>query len=138
MSLEYKDLREEVNMNSKTTAIILGIFVAGLGMMGLLGGEGRMGDSMNINLMLDVVRIVLGSALIISGFGTRDSARTALMFFGIAYLGMFVAGLASPQLFGMTPDGLGWIDQTLHLVGGVLALAVSLVAAPDRRQRLAI
>lgn len=125
-------------MNSKIAALTLGVIVAGLGVFGLVSGEGRLADSMNINVALDWARIFLGGILIIGGLAGIYSARIALVFFGVSYLGMFIAGLASQNLFGMAPDGLGWLDQTLHLGGGLLGLAIPFLAEPARRGRYAM
>lgn len=105
-----------------TFAIVIGIFIAALGLIGLVNGEGRFGDAMNINLMLDLTRITLGALLIIGGIRSPESARNSFAIFAITYLGMFLLGLISPTLFGALPAGLGWIDQTLHLVGGLAGL----------------
>lgn len=119
----YNSYRKEVqNMKVTTMAIVLGVFVAALGLIGLINGEGRFGDVMNINLMLDFTRITLGALLIVGGLRSVESAKNAFAVFAIAYLGVFLLGIISPTLFGALPAGLGWFDQTLHLVGGLAGL----------------
>jgi hypothetical protein len=111
-----------VNMKVTTLAVIVGVFVASLGLIGLVNGEGRFGDAMNINLLLDIARITLGSLLILGGLRSPESARNAFAVFAVAYLGVFLLGIISPTLFGALPAGLGWLDQTLHLGGGLAGL----------------
>lgn len=106
----------------KNTEIILGILVGGLGVVGLLAGEGRIGGAININVALDVIRIALGAWLVIAGMRSVNASKRALEVFGIAYLAFFVLGLFSPTILGMLPSGIGWADQLIHLAGGVLAL----------------
>lgn len=117
-------------MKITTLAVIFGAFVAGLGLVGLMSGEGRIaGEAINVNMLLDVTRIALGAMLVIGGLRSAEAARSAMTFFGFAYLGMFALGLVSPNLFGALPAGLGWIDQLLHSVGGAGALLFSAQSA---------
>jgi hypothetical protein len=109
-------------MKVTTLAVIIGLFVAALGIIGLVNGEGRVSDALNINLMLDATRIIVGTFLIIGGLRSPESARNAFTVFGFASLGIFMLGIISPTLFGAIPAGLGWFDQTFHLVGGLAGL----------------
>jgi len=109
-------------MNITKAALYTGIVVAALGLLGLVMGDGRVADSMNIDLMLDIARIGLGALLIFASTKSAELSKTAFAIFGIAYLGMFVLGLLSPTLFGMLPAGLGLVDQVLHLGGGALGI----------------
>lgn len=125
------------NMKVTTLAVITGIFVAALGVIGLINGEGRFSDAMNINLMLDLARIALGSMLILGGLRSPESSRNAFGIFGFAYLGMFLLGILSPNLFGILPAGLGWMDQSLHIVGGLAGLFLKSVGT-HKGGRLAV
>jgi hypothetical protein len=109
-------------MKVTTLAVIVGIFVAALGAIGLISGEGRFGDAMNINLLLDIARLGLGALLILGGLRSPEAARNAFATFAVAYLGMFLLGIISPTLFGALPSGLGWMDQVLHIGGGLAGL----------------
>jgi len=117
------------NMNITKLALIVGIVVAGLGLLGLISGDGKIADSMNIDLMLDMARVGLGAILIFASTKSVEISRTAFAIFGVAYLGMFVLGLLSPTLFGMLPSGLGLIDQVLHLGGGALGVYVMMMGS---------
>lgn len=106
----------------RNAEITLGILVGGLGIVGLLAGEGKIGGAININLTLDLIRIVLGAWLIYAGMRSPEASKRALEVFGIVYLAFFVIGLFSWNMLGLLPSGLGWADQLLHLGGGILAL----------------
>jgi len=97
-----------------------------LGVLGLVMGEQRLWGVMNINIALDLLRIVLGGALIYAATQSDASSRTWLGVFGVVYLGAFVLGLGAPTLFGMLPHGLGSLDQLLHLGGGILGVALAM------------
>ncbi len=110
-------------------ALISGFLVGGLGLLGLVSGDGRMAGEMNIDLMLDITRLGLGALLIFAGLSnSQDQARNALTIFGILYLGMFALGLFSNNLFGILPSRLGMIDQTIHLVGGLAGIYLGMQA----------
>jgi hypothetical protein len=106
----------------RNTEILLGIVVGGLGVVGLLAGEGRIGGAININLALDLIRIVLGAWLVLAGLRSPEASKRALEVFGIVYLAFFVIGLFSWNMLGLLPSGIGWADQVIHLAGGILAL----------------
>jgi hypothetical protein len=112
-------------MNTKNYAKYLGTFVLVLGLLGLLMGEGKLANIMNIDLGLDLVRIVLGVILLGTGFMSKQIAQAGLALFGLAYLGAFIMGMLSPTLFGIVPNGVGPADQMLHLLGGILALLLA-------------
>jgi len=115
-------------------SLILGVVVLALGIVGLFSGETQLAQAMNTDFLLDVTRLVLGVVLIWGGLKSVEASHTALSIFGIAYLAMFVLGIASSNLFGLLPHGLGWLDQTLHIGGGLLAF----VLAMGKLQRHAI
>lgn len=112
-------------MKITTATLVLGIFIAFLGLFGLITGEGRVAGEMNIDFLLDIARIGLGALLTFSALHSANASRTALTIFSAAYLGMFVAGILSPTLFGITPNGLGTIDHVLHVAGGILGLFIA-------------
>jgi hypothetical protein len=110
-------------MKKSTAGITIGIIVGLLGVIGLFGGEGRiMAGSMNVDIALDIIRIVLGGWLIIGSMRSVQAERTAMEVFGVAYLAFFILGLFTPTLFGLIPNGFGWLDQTIHLIGGIIGL----------------
>jgi hypothetical protein len=119
-------------MKPTTTTFVIGLIVGLLGLLGLISGETQLGDSMNVDIALDIIRIALGAYLIYSSRKSLPAMRTALNVFGIAYLAMFVLGVISPSLFGIAPHQLGWMDQTLHLVGGAAGLLLGMASPRNR------
>ena len=113
-------------MNTQSYAKYIGMFVLGLGVLGLLMGEHKIGGVMNVEMGLDLIRIALGGLLIYTGFSSKDPARTGLMVFGVAYLGAFLVSLVDPSMFGLLPLGVGAVDHLLHLGGGIVALALAM------------
>jgi hypothetical protein len=110
-------------MRKTTVGVTIGIIVGLLGVIGLFAGEGRiMAESMNVDISLDIIRILLGGWLIYGSMRSVDAEKAAMEVFGVAYLAIFVLGIFSSNLFGLVPHGLGWLDQALHLVGGILGL----------------
>ncbi len=115
-------------------ATTIGAFVLLLGILGLISGEGRMMGEMNIDIVLDISRIALGGFLVYAGLQSAELSRTALMTFGIAYLGMFLVGLLDPTLLGLAPSGLGTIDQILHLGGGIAGVTLPYLIHEHKRE----
>lgn len=109
-------------MRLKSIAFITGGFVLLLGIFGLITGEGRLFEQMNIDLVLDVTRISLGAFLIYGGLKSEELSKTALFTFGAMYIVMFIGGLLDPSIMGIIPGGLGLIDQVLHLGGGIAGI----------------
>jgi hypothetical protein len=119
-------------MKITTTTLIIGLIVAALGVVGLLSGDTIIAGGMNTDFILDVTRLGLGALLVFGGLKSADASRTVLSLFGVAYLGMFVLGIMSPTLFGLLPNGLGWMDQTLHIIGGIGALFIAMAGNKNR------
>jgi hypothetical protein len=116
----------------RIVAIVLGIVVALLAIVGFfIEGDHFLG-LMNVDLTLDVLRVVLAAALLIVGFANvPDSARRAvLVVVGVMYVLMGLLAFADPTLFGLLPTGFTGFDIGFHLVVG--AGAIVLGALPDR------
>lgn len=128
--------KEVVSIKITMLAVYGGIITASLGIIGLVNGEGRIGDIINMNLMLDSARIVLGAILIIGGLRSAEAARNAFTVFAVVSLGIFMLGIISPTIFGFLPAGLGWFDQTFHLASGFVGLFLKNYGI-QRRKRLA-
>lgn len=112
-------------MRITSLAMIIGLFVAALGVIGLVSGEGQILEAMNIDLFLDISRIVLGGMLIWGSATSDYASRVTLGIFAVVYLAAFVVGLISPTLYGLLPNGLAWFDQTLNLIGGIATTAMA-------------
>lgn len=124
--------KKDKSSTKKTIALVFGLIVGGLGLLGLFMGDGKiMTDSMNIDMMLDIARIALGGLLIYGSLNNNATASLSLFIFGVAYLGMFVMGLISPSLFGLLPSELGSMDQILHAGGGIIAVIAAKMGDKD-------
>jgi hypothetical protein len=104
-----------------TLTRIIGVIVLILGIAGLLQVMG-----MNTDMFLTGTRIILGVLLLAaSGMGER-AERIALALFGIVYIGNFLSAFVSPRMFGLLPHVYGVMDNTVHLVGGIIGLFLAL------------
>lgn len=115
----------------RTLARILGIVVALLAIVGFfIEGEHLLG-LMNVDLTLDVLRVVIAAALLYVGFGrASDSAvRAVVIVIGVLYVLMGLLAFADPTLFGLLPTGFTGFDIGFHLIVGLGALALALVPA---------
>jgi hypothetical protein len=110
----------------KTTAKVYGVLIALLAVVGLFT-SGHAFDLMNVDPMLDILRVVLAAVLLYAGFGAakQDFVRGSLMVVGFLYVGMGVLGLFNSELWGLLPSGLTGFDIAFHLVTGVAALGVA-------------
>lgn len=113
----------------RNLARIVGGFVLILGILGILSGDTQILNAMNVDPMLDMLRLALGVILIASSFMNEKAIRTAFAIFGIAYIANFAIALISPSMFGMLPNNFGIIDNLLHLGGGLLGIAVAMMPA---------
>lgn len=123
-------------MKLTTIALITGSFVALLGLLGLVSGEGRLMNEMNIDIVLDVTRLTLGAFLVYAGMKSAELSKTALSIFGGLYLGMFVLGLVSTDLFGLLSSPLGFVDQVIHIGGGIAGFILPFFT--NNRNRVAV
>ncbi|GAB3291152.1 hypothetical protein [Pseudoclavibacter terrae] len=116
----------------KLTARILGVLVGLLAIVGFfVEGEHLMG-LMNVDLTLDLIRVVLAVALLAVGF-TRASARaarTVIAIVGVMYVAMGVVAFFDPTMFTLLPTGFTGFDIGFHLVVGIAAIVIA--AVPDR------
>ena len=104
----------------------MGVVVALLAIAGLFAEGEHMLGIMNVDLALDVVRIVLAIALLVVGFArvSRGALNAVLVLFGASYLVLGVIGMIDREAFGLLPTGLTTFDLVFHLVVGVAAFVV--------------
>ena len=112
----------------KQYAQILGVVLIVVGVLGLVLGDGLLVGILNIDVVEDIVHILTGGILAYVGFGRVDAgaARSAVLALGVVYLLVGILGFVVPTLFGLIPTGYTVFDNLLHLVLGVLSLAVAL------------
>jgi hypothetical protein len=113
----------------RITAIVLGIVVALLAIAGLFVEGSHLFGIMNVDITLDVLRVVIAIALLVVGFArVRDAAvRAVLIIVGVLYVLMALLAFASTTLFGILPTGLTGFDIGFHLVVGIAAIVIALL-----------
>ncbi len=112
----------------RTYAQILGVVLILIGVVGLILGDALLLGILNIDVVEDIVHILTGGILAYVGFGRIDigSARTVVIALGVVYLLVGILGFILPTLFGLIPNGYTVFDNLLHLLLGVLSIAVAL------------
>ncbi|MCS5721029.1 hypothetical protein N1028_02095 [Herbiconiux sp. CPCC 203407] len=116
-------------MFAKWIARILGIVVALLAVAGLFVEGEHFGGFANVDLPLDIARIVIAIALLWVGFAhvRRAALSTVLALVGIVYLLMGVIAIFDADLLGILPTGFTGFDIAFHIVAGLLALIAAFV-----------
>ncbi len=119
-------------MAIKRYAQILGVVLILIGIVGLvvLGNEVWLGI-LNTDVLEDIVHILTGGLLAYVGFGRTDlaTARNLVLALGVVYLVVGILGFVVPMVFGLIPHGYTPFDDLLHLVLGILSIAVALSAS---------
>ena len=98
-----------------------------IGVVGLIAGEEPLLGLVNIDIVEDLVHLLTGGLLAYVGFGQRDVglARSVVGGLGVIYLLVGILGFIAPALFGLLPHGYSVVDNLIHLVAGVLSIAVA-------------
>jgi hypothetical protein len=113
----------------RTLARILGIVVAVLALVGFfVEGEHLLG-LMNVDLTLDILRVLIAAALLYAGFGNASAGviRTVLIVVGAMYVLMGLLAFADRTLFGLLPTGFTGFDIGFHLVVGAGSIVMALL-----------
>ena len=119
-------------MAIKQFAQILGVVLILVGIVGLLVlGNGVWLGILNSDTVEDIVHILTGALLAYVGFGRTDlaTARSLVLALGVIYLVVGILGFVVPMVFGLIPHGYTLFDDLLHLVLGILSIAVALTAS---------
>ncbi len=111
----------------RIAAVILGLLVLVLGVVGLAMGDELLFGLMNVDTPLDVLRLVLGTPLLIAGLVLRSASRVLLGLTGLLYVGMGAYALIDSTFGGILPTGFTGFDIGFHLVAGVAALGLALI-----------
>ncbi|MFW2512314.1 DUF4383 domain-containing protein [Demequina sp. SO4-13] len=116
-------------MVARLYARVLGIILALLAIVGFFIEDELLLDFMNVDIFLDVVRLLLAVLLIWVGFfRTSPQALNAVLgITAVSYLGVGLLGLFDRELFGLLPTGLTGFDLVFHIVLGIATVAVMLV-----------
>ena len=118
----------------RIVATVLGVVIGLLAIIGFFIEGDHLAGLMNVDLTLDVLRVILAIALLVVGLapGVPDRAtRGVIIAVGVLYVLMGLLAFADPNLFGMLPTGLTGFDIGFHLVVGLAAIVLG--AMPDRR-----
>lgn len=123
-------------------ARVLGVVVAVLAIAGFFVEGDHLLGIMNVDLALDVTRVLIAAALLIVGFANVPFAavRAVLIVVGAMYVLMALVAFASPELGGILPTGFTGFDIAFHLIVGLGSLAVALIpslAKDDGKARTA-
>jgi hypothetical protein len=115
----------------RTVARILGVVVALLALAGFFVEGEHLFGLMNVDIALDIVRVVIAAALLYVGFArvSASAVRTVVAIVGAMYVVMGLLAFADNTLFGLLPTGFTGFDIGFHLVVGVAALALAFVPA---------
>jgi len=121
----------------RTVARVLGIVVALLAVVGFLVEGDHLLGLMNVDLALDVLRVVIAGALLYVGFGKATAAtiRTVIVVVGAMYVVMGLLAFADRTLFGLLPTGFTGFDIGFHLVVGVGALVLAFLPVSNTAAR---
>ncbi|MBI4497755.1 MAG: DUF4383 domain-containing protein [Chloroflexi bacterium] len=120
---------------------IVGVVLLIWGILGLLIGE--VVNLVNFELVEDLLHIILGVVGVYLGFFNPE-LRLDRMFAqvsGALLLLLGILGMVDPTLFGLFALGLTPLDHAIHLVVGVIGLAIGFyynterIAAPGRLGR---
>ena len=113
----------------KLIARILGVVVAVLAIAGFFVEGDHLLGIMNVDIVLDVLRVVIAVALLIVGFARvpLSAVRAVLIIVGAMYVLMALLAFFDPTLFGMLPTGFTGFDIAFHLIVGLGTLIVAFV-----------
>jgi hypothetical protein len=115
----------------KMIARVLGFVVALLAIVGFFIEGDHLLGLMNVDLALDVTRVLIAAALLIVGFARvpLSAVRAVLIVVGAMYVLMALIAFADPTLMGLLPTGFTGFDIGFHLVVGLGTLIVALMPA---------
>lgn len=118
-------LNEGIYMQ-RTVVKVYGVLIALLAATGLVN-DGHLLGIMNVDPMLDWLRVGLAVFLLYVGFGAKSEriVRGSLWFVGLVYIGTGALGLLNTTMWAVLPSGLTGFDAAFHLVAGLLAIAVT-------------
>lgn len=110
-------------MSAKAYAQWGGIILLVLGVVGLFTGNTLAG--LNSETLEDIIHIVAGALLVYAGYrGTAAQASLWSKIFGVIFLVVGLVGFFSPSIYGLFKQGMGTVDNVVHLVYGALGVWV--------------
>jgi hypothetical protein len=114
-------------------AQIVGIVLLLLGVGGLVLGEGQLAGALNIDLIEDIIHLVIGALFTYLGFARVDNAmlKTVVGVVGVVLVLVGIVGFIDPRGFGLVPSGWTVVDNIIHLLLGLLGIAVGFLLDRD-------
>jgi hypothetical protein len=96
-------------------------------------GDALLLGNLYIDVLEDIVHILTGGLLAYGGFGRVDAgvARSIVLVPGVVYLLVGILGFILPTLLGLIPHGYTVFDNLLHLVLGILSIAIAGTSGRD-------
>jgi hypothetical protein len=119
---------------AKQYAQIVGIVLLLLGVVGLvLGDPDPLFGALNIDLVEDIVHLVIGAVFVYLGFANVDNATVKMVVgvVGVVLLIVGIVGFISPNGFGVLTHNWTVVDNIIHLLLGVLGIAVGFLLDRD-------
>jgi hypothetical protein len=115
----------------RTVARVLGIVVALLAVAGFFVEGDHLFGLMNVDIAIDLLRVVIAAALLYVGFGraTASAVRTVVIVVGAMYVLMGLLAFADSTLFGLLPTGFTGFDIAFHLIVGLGSLLLAFLPA---------
>jgi hypothetical protein len=114
----------------RIVATVLGVVVGLLAIIGFfIEGEHLLGI-MNVDLTLDILRLLIAAALLIVGLAPQvpaQATKAVIIVVGAMYVLMGLLAFADPTLFGLLPTGFTGFDIAFHLIVGIAALVIAFV-----------
>jgi hypothetical protein len=114
----------------RIVATVLGIVVGLLAIIGFfVEGEHLLGI-MNVDLTLDILRLLIAAALLVVGLAPQvpaSATKAVIIVVGAMYVLMGLLAFADPTLFGLLPTGFTGFDIAFHLIVGIAALVIAFV-----------
>ncbi len=115
-------------MDRRLYAKVVGVIIVLIGVGGLILGEKSLLDVLNIDIVEDIIHLVTGGLMVAVGFrGTDSAVRIVVGGLGVVYLLVGIVGFLVPDLFGLLPSEYTVVDNVIHLLLGVLGIAVGFV-----------
>ena len=118
---------------AKQYAQIVGIVLLLLGVAGLLLGEGQLASALNIDITEDIIHLVIGALFVYLGFARVDNStvKTVVGAVGAVLILVGIIGFIDPRGFGLVPSGWTVVDNIIHLLLGLLGVAVGFLLDKD-------
>jgi hypothetical protein len=122
--------RRPKEMPVREYARALGAVLVLIGVAGLVLGERSLPGVMIVVVPKGLAHLLMGGLLTCVGLVQTDEelARTAIVALGVVYLLVGVLGFVLPTLLGPLPYGYSVGENAIHLVVGLLNLAVAFVS----------